>query len=268
MEGILRLREQLVNITDIHAPEALAEFQSSLALPTSHRKATLSSNDAYQFFLSLSMSSSACTPLNNITLSYADVLHNSVSPPLIISNKPANFICTAPTTDKGDITMVSDGRAVEVAAVGTSRSSPLPMTSQEKHCEKCGLLSNLCNETHCATIHIANTLLQYNGNVLQPPAKIPSISDLSDMVQPCGSCKQTALSCPGHPNPSIHANCRQFIDNCTCNNPAIFMLSPPTPKYINVNPPHCTILDPATSWGVHAQAIVAEEANKENQDPC
>jgi hypothetical protein len=53
-----------------------------------------------------------------------------------------------------------------------------------------------------------------------------------------------------------------------CNDPAIFIPPPPTPKYVNISAPHCTILNPATSWGVHARATAAEEANKENQDPC
>ncbi|KAF8266336.1 hypothetical protein EI94DRAFT_1803184 [Lactarius quietus] len=113
----------------------------------------------------------------------------------------------------------------------------------------------------------ANPLHQ-NFLVPQMLVKVPSISNISDVVRACGTCKQTALSCLGHPVSDIHYDCGRPTNDCTCYDQPCFILPPPTPQYVNVPPPHCVVLDPAMSWGVHTCTIALnnEDSNKENQD--
>ena len=73
-KGYPDLENQWVNATDVHALEALAEFQSSVTLPWSHIKMGCSRDEAHNFFLHNSMSSPSCSPLANITKSYSDAI--------------------------------------------------------------------------------------------------------------------------------------------------------------------------------------------------
>ena len=222
------------------------------------------------------------SPLTNITKSYADAV-KTPPVPIIGPNDPQNFLVLSQWRDNVE----TDGSEMEGGAAPSRQASTSPPV-QEEYGEECGLHNSLCKGKHAAKFQVRNTLLKYSNTTrpsihdhthttqtinidVQPIFRIPStsnISHMSNVVRPCGSCVQTALSCPGHNHDEdVHTDCGQPLNNCTCNDSPVFIPPPPEPKYVNVKPPHCTILDPATSWGVHTRATVAEEADKENQDP-
>jgi Chromo (CHRromatin Organisation MOdifier) domain len=83
---------QWVNTTDVHAPEALAEFQSSNTLTCSRIRRGSSTDKAHHFFLHNHMSTSPTrSPLTNVTKSYADAVHTPPAP-IIRPNDPRNFL--------------------------------------------------------------------------------------------------------------------------------------------------------------------------------
>ena len=100
---------QWVNATDVHAPEALAEFQSSHTPTCSHIKRGSSSDEAHNFFLYNSMSTPLnCSHLTNITKSYANAI-KTPSAPIIGPNDPRNFLVLSRWRDNVEV----DGSEME-----------------------------------------------------------------------------------------------------------------------------------------------------------
>jgi hypothetical protein len=140
---------QWVNATDVHAPEALAEFQSSHTLPRSCIRRGFSSDEAHNFFLHNSMSTSPThSPLANITKSYADAVRTPAVP-IIGPNNSRNFLMLSQWRDNVE-TNCSEVEDRPTLSHSASTSPP----AQEAYCSECGLHNDLCKGKHVTEFQI------------------------------------------------------------------------------------------------------------------